>query len=73
MAKSIITLTQYDVQGMIADAFGVKPEKVVFVYPPKLDVIQEYLLNRYDRQTPFFNVRVEADIELHDDNTLEVK
>ena len=66
MAKSIVTLTQVDVQGLIADAFGVQPEKVTFVYPPKLDVISDYLLNRYDRQTPFFNVRVEVDIELHD-------
>ena len=66
MAKSIVTLTQFDVQGMIADAFGVQPDKVKFVYPPKLDMISDYLLNRYDSQTPFFNVRVEADIELHD-------
>lgn len=73
MAKSFITLTQFDVQGMIADAFGITPDKVTFVYPPKLDVMHEYLLNRVDRQTPFFNVRIEADIKLNDDNTLEVK
>lgn len=73
MAKSFITLTQFDVQAMIADAFGTQPDKVLFVYPPKVDVMREYLLNQVDRQTPFFNVRIEADIELHDDNTLEVK
>ena len=68
MAKTIITLTQYDVQEIIANAMNTTPDKVLFVYPPRIDVIGDYLLGKHDKQTPFFNARVETDIELHDLN-----
>ena len=65
MAKTIVTLTQYDIQEIVANALGTTPDKVKFVYPPKLDAIADYLTNKHDTQTPFFQARVETDITLY--------